>query len=211
MEKTISNTKNNMNSVPDSSIDLYGLVLAGGQSKRMGSDKALIKYHSKNQLEHAYQLLDQFCIRTFISVSKKNAQEKNRQTLPAIIDKVEFDGPLAGISSALDTFPNSSWLVIACDLPLLDEETLKFLISYRDQKKDATAFISSFNNLPEPLCTIWEVSSKTHIDNALKKELYCPRKILINANTKLLMPIKYNALDNANNLDDRKRINNLLP
>ena len=107
-------------------IDLYGLVLAGGQSSRMGEDKALLKYHGQTQLEYGYKLLEKFCAKTFISINHKHSAEKTRKKFPFIIDQFEQGGPLNGIASALSAHPDKAWLVIACDLPLLDELTLYY-------------------------------------------------------------------------------------
>lgn len=209
MEKVISPlklmTKLESKTIKRSS-DLYGLILTGGQSSRMGEDKALLKYRGLTQLEHGYELLEKFCSKTFVSVSQKNSTEQARQKFPLIVDQFEHGGPLNGIASALSAEPNKAWLVIACDLPLLDESTLSFLIEHRQTHKDATAFLSNYVELPEPLCTIWEPQIIQRVLNAIDGNKSCPRKILIQADTELLSPINPHALDNANTPDEKSEI-----
>ena len=55
-----------------------------------------------------------------------------------------------------EQFPDSAWLITACDLPLLTTETITELLSQRDPSKIATAFRLAQNDYPEPLMTIWE-------------------------------------------------------
>lgn len=166
--------------------NIYGLVLAGGQSTRMGEDKALIKYHQQTQLERSYNLLNDICENTFVSVSAANSHEATRQNFPLINDQYTFGGPLNGIASAFKLHPDKAWLIVACDLPLLDSVTLAYLIKHRDTTKDASAYISNYDQLPEPLCAIWESKINSRIQTAIAEKRNCPRKILIQANTHLL-------------------------
>lgn len=189
---------------------LFGLVLAGGQSSRMGEDKALLKYHTQTQLEHTYHLLNKYCEKTFVSVSETLAKEESRLAYPLLVDQFDQGGPLMGIASALHTYPDKAWLVVACDLPFLDESTLDYLIEQRQMEKDASAFISDHDGLPEPLCAIWEPRIYTRIETAFQEQRFCPRKILIQANTELLPLPSAHALDNANTPEERQRIQNSL-
>ena len=189
--------------------EIIGIVLAGGQSKRMGEDKALIAYHGETQLEATYKLLKQCCKEVYVSVSNANENEKNRNQFPIIVDTKKYSGPLAGILSAFEKFPHSAILIVACDLPLLNLNTLEFLISKRNAVKQATAFTSEFDGLPEPLCCIWEPSILENIHLYIDKGFSCPRKILINSDIELLkLPAKH-ALDNINTPKERAELQSL--
>ena len=177
--------------------NLYGLILAGGFSKRMGQDKALLNYHGKPQIEYVYELLNACCVQIFLS---KRPDQKNYKNIPVIDDTVEFSkiGPLGGILSAMKAYPQMSWLVMACDLPFVTKETLDYLIQNRHSQKLATAFKSSTDGLPEPLCAIWEGHAYTNILEFLKKNVHCPRKVMINSDTKVLEQKNFHWLDNVN-------------
>ena len=194
----------------DAHPELFGLVLAGGLSTRMGEDKALITYHQKTQLARSYELLNKYCDNTFVSVSTGMSNENSRKNYPLIIDQYENGGPLIGIVSALNLFPDKAWLVVACDLPFLDAHTIENLIHNRKPAAEATAYISAHDRLPEPLCAIWEPEIRLRIETAIQQKKACPRKILIQANTNLLELPLSNALDNANTPQDKQRIQNLL-
>lgn len=183
---------------------LYGLVLSGGKSTRMGTDKGLIEYHGVPQREYLYNLLSQVCENTFISL-----REEQEDELPAamktIVDLNEFKGPYNGLLSAHKKYPDVAWLVLACDLPLMDLDALKELISQRDSAKEATAFALKENPLPEPLCAIWEPQAlQQSIEYLESGNGTCPRKYLINHDTKLVFPKSENVLLNANSEEDYK-------
>lgn len=176
---------------------LYGLVLAGGQSRRMGRDKSAIDYHGKPQREHAADLLTHFCEKTFLSC--RSDQLKNLDTdYPAITDTFTGLGPFGAILSAFREFPDHAWLVVATDLPLLDQTTLAQLAAKRNISKIATAFNSPVNEFPEPLIAIWEPRSYPVLLQFLAQGYSCPRKALINSDVELIEAANPEALKNVN-------------
>lgn len=181
---------------------LYGLVLAGGKSTRMGSDKGLINYHSVPHREYLYGLLNEVCDDAYLSIRKE--QEAHLENdLNVIEDKNEYRGPFNGILSAHKTHPDAAWLVVACDLPLLDLSSLKLLVEQRNPEKLATSFATEKTGLPEPLVTIWEPKGLQKAMEHLKtSESSCPRKFLINSEIALVHPAKDEVLYNANSLED---------
>ncbi|NNF61571.1 MAG: NTP transferase domain-containing protein [Gammaproteobacteria bacterium] len=182
---------------------LFGLVLAGGDSTRMQRDKALLAYHDQPQLSWAYQLIAPFCEETFISVRNRQHDEV-RDSLPRIEDELSDSGPAAGLLAAAASAPEQAWLVVACDLPFLNEKTLDHLVKHRDPESMATAFRSVNNRLPEPLCAIWEPAGLQLLREQVEGGLLCPRKALVRADTRLLDPVSATALDNINTPDEHK-------
>jgi len=177
---------------------IYGLVLSGGKSTRMGTDKGLIAYHGIPQRDYLYQLLEKICDKTFMSIRKEQEAELS-STFNTIIDENVFKGPFNGILSAHKKYPDVAWLVLACDLPLIDEKSLQELIAARKGSADATAFAQKENPLPEPLCAIWEPQAlKAAVTYLEQGNGSCPRKFLINNNTHLVFPENAQVLMNAN-------------
>lgn len=185
-----------------STANLYGLVLSGGKSTRMGTDKGLIEYHGRPQREHLYNLLSEVCDRTYISLREE--QEANKPSgFATITDENKFRGPFNGILSAHNLHPEVAWLVLACDLPLMDLTALKQLVEERDADKFATSFSNKENPLPEPVCAIWEPKAlKTAINYLKAGNGTCPRKFLIKNDTKLVYPKNKNTIVNANSIED---------
>lgn len=180
------------------STPLFGLLLAGGASTRMQRDKAALSYEGRPQLERAFSLLTEVCAATFVSVRPDQAEDPLRARYPRVLDRQPGLGPIAGISAALSEHPKVAWLVLACDLPLLSRETLTRLIANRDPARLATAYRSSHDGLPEPLCAIWEPAAREPLLAYLAGGKQCPRKFLIDADVQLLDLPSQRALDNVN-------------
>jgi molybdopterin-guanine dinucleotide biosynthesis protein A len=136
--------------------------------------------------------------RAFVSVRPDQANDPVRSHFPRIQDRHENLGPIAGIIAAQDEHPSVAWLVLACDLPFLDAGTLKHLIWARQPEKLATAYRSSHDGLPEPLCAIYEPASRAAILEYLATGKVCPRKFLIQSEAALIDEPNPQALDNVN-------------
>jgi molybdopterin-guanine dinucleotide biosynthesis protein A len=180
---------------------LYGLVLAGGESRRMGRDKALLDYHGRPQLEWAYELLARHCERTWISVRASHANDGARAALPRIVDGAAGQGPIAGIAAAQAAHPEAAWLVVACDLPFLDDALIADLLDHRG-RHPVTAYRSAHDGLPEPLCAIYEPSTRTGILAMIETGRSCPRKFVVGTGVPLLELPRAIALDNVNTPED---------
>ena len=180
------------------SAPLYGLVLAGGRSSRMGRDKAALPVGGRTQLEHAMTLLAPHVARAFVSVRADQRADPLRSGFEQIADTRDDLGPIAGIIAAQERYPQSAWLVLACDLPLLDAATLALLVRERAPERLATAFRSSHDALPEPLCAVWEPASRAALAAYVARGKSCPRKFLLGADLQLIDELNPRALDNAN-------------
>jgi molybdopterin-guanine dinucleotide biosynthesis protein A len=184
---------------------IHGLVLAGGRSSRMRRDKAAIEFRAgENQLDAAMRLLEGRVARAYVSV-RADQQDSARARYPRIVDRGDIEGPIAGISAAFASYPDAAWLVLACDLPFLDAPTLDKLLLARDPNFDATAFRSSHDGLPEPLCAIYEPRARDALNAQISAGRNCPRKFLINAHTLLLEQPNPRALDNVNTVEEYER------
>lgn len=184
---------------------IYGLVLAGGESRRMGRDKALLARNGQSQLSWMAALLGRMTERVFVSARSAQRHDAERSRFELVVDRYENIGPMAGILSALEEYPDVDWLVVACDLPNVDEPILKFLLEHRSPYKPFTAFKSSYDGLPEPLCAVYTNSSADILRQFVADGVVCPRKVMIRADSHLLEQPNPAALDNINTPDDFAR------
>lgn len=189
---------------------LCGIVLAGGRSRRMQTDKALIAYHGRPQVLVTLDLLVPFCAETFISCRPDQWPEASLENLPMIHDLVPDQGPMGGLEAAFARRPDAAWLVTACDLPYLSADVLARLCAERNPQAIATAYRSAHDNLPEPLCAIYEPAAAALIRQNLAEGRRCPRKMLISANTHLLDLPRVDALDNINHREEHREALNRL-
>lgn len=179
--------------------DLIGLILVGGESSRMQSPKAYLLIDNQPQWQRAQAWLTPYVSATYFSSSPK-------LTPPLAVPMVIMDlfkdpiGPLGGIISAFKQHKHSALFVLACDLLQFGEEGVRYLISERDPRKMATAYVSDSGI--EPLCTIYEPTIFPELITAWSEDRFCPRAILKNLDIKLVTPNDMMWLRNANKRDD---------
>lgn len=141
----------------------------------MQEDKSMIPYHGVPQWQYLYNLVQAQVPDTYVSFREDQVIEN----IPVITDSVEGGGPAVGLLSAHAAFPDAAWFVLACDLPLISRQSIDFLLQHRDATKDATAFVSPVNHLPEPLIAIWEPSGLQKLKLSFESGKNCPRKALL--------------------------------
>ena len=115
----------------DSMLDnlpVFGCVLIGGKSTRLGQPKHLLNPNGKTWLEHTVDLLRQVTDQTIIVGAGTVPEGFDCTVLP---DAHDAQGPMAGILAAMRWGPQSSWLVTACDLPALSVDALRWLLTTR--------------------------------------------------------------------------------
>ena len=174
---------------------LHGLLLAGGKSRRMGSDKAELVVDGELSLrDRGLQLLDVVTAETHLSIAQDDQRSYQSDT---IRDLRPDAGPLAGLEAAFQQAPGAAWLVTACDLPFLTGSVLQFLREARDPDREATCFTSRFDGRPEPLCAIYEPSAATALTRALAGEMRCARKFLYSLHRR-----EHDIPDNCNRPED---------
>ncbi|MFN0050047.1 MAG: molybdenum cofactor guanylyltransferase [Cytophagales bacterium] len=146
---------------PNSTI---GLVLCGGQSARMGSDKGLIKNNNISWSIFAFGKLSASNLETFISIN--SSQIADYEDLfrgdSLIVDNKELQikGPLLGILSAHLKYPEKNILVLACDMLDITNENISHLLT---TFKHQNAICYAYQNSPEPLLGIYSSSGLKNI------------------------------------------------
>lgn len=181
---------------------MYGLVLTGGKSSRMGKDKSLLKYTGEEQWKTQVKQLERFCDTVFVSINGQSTKKSDFPEQECIEDSFLEMGPLSGILSAQKEYPLASFCVVACDLPLLSKETVQQLMESRNPYKYATAFCHGDSYFPEPLCAIYESKFYRRSLQFVGMGYHCPRKVLINSEIEKVDPQYVEDLHNANTPQD---------
>ncbi|QOI97651.1 MAG: NTP transferase domain-containing protein [Flammeovirgaceae bacterium] len=164
------------------SARLNGLILAGGQSSRMGFDKSEVYYYDKPQRQYLAELLLPFCRQVFLSAHKPPAGT----TLSALPDRFSFEGPLNGILTAFYHQPEAAWLTVPVDMPYIDKPLLDLLVAGRSAEKIVTCFLDSTGLQPEPLLAIWEPGALTPLKEFCNTGGNSPREFIRNNQATLL-------------------------
>lgn len=180
---------------------LYGLVLIGGQSTRMGHDKSMINYHGVPQWQHAISLLEPLVDKVFLSVRQGQILDFSH----LIQDKYANTGPFGAIMTALEIHLDKAFLVLATDLPNMNELQLQDLINNRDTSVIATAFHGKGKPYPEPLAAIWEPQALKEFQCLFSKNIFKLQRVLKNKNyNKVLVDEVY--IQNINTPEDQKEL-----
>ncbi|MGC3946547.1 MAG: NTP transferase domain-containing protein [Chryseolinea sp.] len=174
---------------------LNGLVLAGGLSTRMGTDKALIDYHGKPQREHLFDALKIVCNEVYTSCRRESDIPSY---LNPITDKFDIKSPLNGILSAFQFETNSAWLTVPVDLPNVSIGVLRDIVSRRDHRKLATCFFDLSAGGPEPLLTIWEPRALPLLTAQVSRGNVSPRSFLTHNEVKIIYGLDQSIFMNVN-------------
>ena len=127
------------------------ILLAGGSSRRMQWDKALLPAPNGTIIEHILKQLEDHFDEVLVSVSNKDKFVFLNRTL--VVDEKPGEGPMMGIKTALESSRNEKSFVIACDIPDVDQSFLKRLIR-EAERSDITLPISPAGRL-EPLFAVY--------------------------------------------------------
>ncbi len=142
---------------------MLGIILCGGQSTRMGSDKGLLVNEQKTWAQTAAGKLQQLNLPVKFSVNEKQQQEYtsivNEDELITDNSKLKVKGPLLGVLSAHLAYPDDDLFIFACDLLHMESGLIKELFAIYNAGKKYETYIFTNNTQPEPLCAIYTASA----------------------------------------------------
>jgi molybdopterin-guanine dinucleotide biosynthesis protein A len=151
---------------------MLGVVLCGGQSSRMGTDKGLLKFNDKTWVQIAIDKLHDFQIPAIVSVNKNQFPEYSTVFFHEILipdnDSLQLHGPLVGLLSAHLKYPEEDLLVIACDMPLIDTDIISQLLTNYKTGTACNAFVYTNNGELEPMPGIYRATGLVKIAQLYK-------------------------------------------
>ena len=142
------------------SCEPVGVVLAGGASRRLGQDKALLRIGAgATLLERTVATVQAAGLREVVlSVSTVERGRTLREAVPAVaglrlvVDAEPGRGPLGALHAALSAFPHHHVLLVACDMPRLDVAALRALL---EKPRDADAVVPRVAGWDQPLAALY--------------------------------------------------------
>lgn len=187
--------------------DITGIVLAGGKSSRMGSDKGLIKIDNKTFVENVVAAMEPL-VNEIIIVS--NNPEYDQFGFYRVEDDIKDSGPLAGLYSGLK-YSNSEFnLVLSCDIPIIKTEILEKLIEVDYKNYEVTQIES--HNKTMPLIAIYQKQCMHKCLELLQQDERRLRVAVNQLKTKtIVIDSEYDPfVKNVNNKEDLKTINHAI-
>lgn len=146
---------------------MLGVILCGGQSQRMGSDKGLLKLEAKTWAQTAIDKFLALNIPVKVSVNEKQLTQYAEmfENKKLIIDNTSLPikGPVLGLLSCHLAHLNEDLFVLACDLPLMEEKLLKILHDVYQSTRGFDAYLFTNNDEAEPLCAIYTSDALAHV------------------------------------------------
>ncbi|RYZ45354.1 MAG: molybdenum cofactor guanylyltransferase, partial [Sphingobacteriales bacterium] len=141
-------------------ISLIGIILCGGESSRMGSDKGLLlsgKHITWAKLAHQKMAGLGLPVKISVNETQLMSYSKSFPDDELLTDNQSllFRGPLLGIMTSHLQYPNEDLIVLACDMPAMDPSVLQSLLVRLAADPSGEAYVFTNNNEPEPLCAIY--------------------------------------------------------
>jgi molybdopterin-guanine dinucleotide biosynthesis protein A len=150
---------------------MIGLILCGGQSSRMGTDKGLLATAATTWAQAAAGKLAALKLPCYLSVNNaqyaRYATHFDSSTLIRDNNTITVHGPLQGVLSVHIEFPKEDLFILACDMPLMEISVLQQLFD-SSKKHAADAYVFTNDGNFEPLCGIYTAAGLAHIIQLLK-------------------------------------------
>lgn len=152
------------------SDSVTGIVLAGGASRRMGRNKALLPMGEASMIERAVQAIGKVSSRVIISTN--DPKSYHFLGVECVLDIHAGKGPMAGLYAALGA-SNTPWNVVAaCDMPFIHEQFLQGLLNLAITKDTVEAVIPVVQGRMHPLLAVYRREVMTSLERKLQAEQY---------------------------------------
>ena len=144
--------------------DASAIVLAGGHSRRMGTDKNMLPVDGRPMVEHICRQLRGTFARVLISAN--DAQKFSFLGLDVVPDRVPGQGPLMAVASALDATDSELNLIVSCDVPEIKLPVVRRMLAEADGV-DAVIPLTD-DGKEQPLFAVYRKSARRYIEEALE-------------------------------------------
>lgn len=154
-------------------MKVTGIILAGGKSSRMGTDKATLEYKGKMLFDWSLQTIKPLCNQIVVS---SNSPKLNNYGYKVIADIYTNAGPMAGIAACLEQSDNEIAIVIACDTPFIDTKVYETLLQHINSFDVVMA--CNETNYAQPLIACYKKSVLPFLNSQLQAGNYSLKSLL---------------------------------
>lgn len=158
---------------------VIGILLAGGMSRRYGRPKAFEKLDGKQFFEIAYDTLRAVCDEVVI-VTRPQFLERFPKGLNIITDHPDYDGcgPLAGIYTAMYKVQGEDYIILPCDMPLINDKLLVKLYHVHQKDHLNQVTVTDADGKLQPLVSVWSRSSMQMVKETLDHQKFAIKHAL---------------------------------
>jgi molybdopterin-guanine dinucleotide biosynthesis protein A len=167
--------------MPTNKLKITGILLAGGMSRRMGSEKGTLRIGSSLLFQYPLGVLEGLCDEILVSTCEGSVLRVDHQK---VCDEVKGIGPLGGIYSCLKQSTNELNLVLSYDMPLVNESLFRFLISEVDDYDIVLPCMQG--ERPEPLCGIYRKHITAAMEEMISKKDFAVNHLLTRCDSKIV-------------------------
>ncbi|RYD55990.1 MAG: molybdenum cofactor guanylyltransferase [Sphingobacteriales bacterium] len=182
---------------------LYGLVVCGGKSSRMGTDKSMLDYHGQPQRYHLCDMLSSLCERVFISCNEQQSPSIPGQ-YAVVTDAPEYAdaGPMTAVLSAFNAHPNADFLVVGCDYPFISKQDLLELFNVSYDALNTAAFYNSTFSCYEPLLAIYRSDARERLQDNFKRSRHSLSRFLLDIDASRIIPRKSETIKSVDTYEE---------
>ncbi len=176
---------------------ITGIILAGGESTRMGQEKAFITINGVRLIDRAASILSHFCDSILISSNNRKLENLGFQL---VRDEYRSIGPIAGLFSGFKAAWTDHYLVIPCDTPFVSTVLYNRILEHIDEYSAVIAGTS--DDLIEPLIGYYHRSAQSVLADQIRKKDYKIQNVLKRLPTKIEIFTDKNFFMNINARSD---------
>jgi molybdopterin-guanine dinucleotide biosynthesis protein A len=175
-----------------------GFVLVGGNSSRMGRDKALLPWNGATLAQHIARIVEDACGSVFLVGDSPRFESLGYRVYA---DRLPGHGPIGGILTALTIAPSEWSLVVGCDMPAITPGALRLLLDDASETTDQ-CIVPLGPDGPEPLCAVYHRTCLPVLEQAISDGRFKMRSVLKELSTRLLTGIDPGCFANLNTPED---------
>ncbi|MEL7567780.1 MAG: molybdenum cofactor guanylyltransferase [Dehalobacterium sp.] len=147
-------------------MGISGIILAGGQSIRMGQDKTLMTYNDETLVEHTIKEMKKIADEIIIA-----SNDTNKYNLPGLVEIPDIYpgmGPLGGMHAGLLKARNEYSFVVSCDMPLFSSKLASLLL---ERRAEYDVVVPEMGANLEPLCAVYSKRCIEAIEKCLQADI----------------------------------------
>lgn len=186
-------------------MKVTAIILAGGKSSRMGTDKGLVLLNRKPMIQHIIEAVQKTEINDILIISNNLAYKQFG--LPVYSDIIKESGPLGGIYTGLVNSTTSRNMILSCDIPFINDEVMNVLLEDQSQ---SPITVLKYKDRIHPLIGIFNTSIIPDLQAQISKNNLKVRELIQFKNATILdletkiLGIQSQVVANVNTKEDLK-------